>query len=180
MFGYYVPQLSPWHDISRTLRRPIHYCINLWHRLRVMRVNECRSWVYEPRRSKIGSSKEIVGECKYRIISHYIHKQKRSLQKSRSKQASEHHRTNIQSQVPLGNSLRAAEDREGWKGIVATSSMVPRWPPRLRDWDEMRSHSGIIRVWYNDWLYNKCRSQWHISWSSDFTSLSNVFSSWIL
>ena len=29
------------------------------------RVNECRSWVYEPRRSKIGSSKEIVGECKY-------------------------------------------------------------------------------------------------------------------
>ena len=29
-------------------------------------------------------------------------------------------------------SLRAAEDREGWKGIV-TSSMVPRRPPRLRD-----------------------------------------------
>ena len=29
------------------------------------RVNECRSWMYEPRRSKIGSSKEIVGECKY-------------------------------------------------------------------------------------------------------------------
>ena len=28
-------------------------------------MNECRSWVYEPRRSKIGSSKEIVGECKY-------------------------------------------------------------------------------------------------------------------
>ena len=36
----------------------------------------------------------------------------------------------------FGDSLRAAEDREGWKGIVATSSVVPRWPPRLRDWDE--------------------------------------------
>ena len=33
----------------------------------------------------------------------------------------------------FGDSLRAAEDREGWKGIVATSSMVPRGPPRLRD-----------------------------------------------
>ena len=28
-------------------------------------MNECHSWVYEPRRSKKGSSKEIVGECKY-------------------------------------------------------------------------------------------------------------------
>ena len=33
----------------------------------------------------------------------------------------------------FGDSLRAAEDREGWKGIVATSSVVPRGPPRLRD-----------------------------------------------
>ena len=38
------------------------------------RVNECRSWVYEPRRSKIGSSKEIVGECKYYKIKQLIHK----------------------------------------------------------------------------------------------------------
>ena len=38
----------------------------------------------------------------------------------------------------FGDSLRAAEDREGWKGIVATSSVVPRRPPRLRDWDEMK------------------------------------------
>ena len=39
----------------------------------------------------------------------------------------------------FGDSLRAAEDREGWKGIVATSCVVPRRPPRLRDWDdEMR------------------------------------------
>ena len=36
----------------------------------------------------------------------------------------------------FGDSLRAADDREGWKGIVATSSVVPRRPPRLRDWDE--------------------------------------------
>ena len=33
----------------------------------------------------------------------------------------------------VGDSLRAAEDREGWKGIVATSSVVPRRSPRLRD-----------------------------------------------
>ena len=37
----------------------------------------------------------------------------------------------------FGDSLRAAEDREGWNGIVATSSVVPRRPPGLRDW-EMR------------------------------------------
>ena len=33
----------------------------------------------------------------------------------------------------FGDSLRAAEDREGWKGIVAASSVMPRRPPRLRD-----------------------------------------------
>ena len=33
----------------------------------------------------------------------------------------------------FGDSLRAAKDREGWKCIVATSSVVPRQPPRLRD-----------------------------------------------
>ena len=38
----------------------------------------------------------------------------------------------------FGDSLRAAEDRKGWKGIVATSSVVPRRPPRLRDSDEIR------------------------------------------
>ena len=38
----------------------------------------------------------------------------------------------------FGDSLRAAEDRGGWKGTVATSSVVPRRPPRLRDSDEMR------------------------------------------
>ena len=39
--------------------------------------------------------------------------------------------------IGVGDSLRVAEDREGWKGIVATPSVVPRRPPRLRDWDEM-------------------------------------------
>ena len=38
----------------------------------------------------------------------------------------------------FGDSLRAAEDREGWKGIVAMSSVVPQRPPKLRGWDEMR------------------------------------------
>ena len=33
----------------------------------------------------------------------------------------------------FGDSLRVAEDREEWKGIVATSSVVPRRPPRLSD-----------------------------------------------
>ena len=33
----------------------------------------------------------------------------------------------------FGDFLRAAEDREGWKGIGATSSVVPRRPPRLRN-----------------------------------------------
>ena len=33
----------------------------------------------------------------------------------------------------FGDSLRTVEDREGWKGIVATPSVVPRRPPRLRD-----------------------------------------------
>ena len=35
--------------------------------------------------------------------------------------------------MAFGDSVRAAEDREGWKGIVATSSVVARRPPRLRD-----------------------------------------------
>ena len=35
--------------------------------------------------------------------------------------------------MEFGDSLRATEDREGWKSIVATSSVVPRRPLRLRD-----------------------------------------------
>ena len=40
--------------------------------------------------------------------------------------------------IGFGDSLRAAEDREWLKGIAATASVVPRRPPRLRDWDEMK------------------------------------------
>ena len=49
----------------------------------------------------------------------------------------------------FGDSLRAAEDREGWKVIVATSSVVPRRPPGLRDWDEM-SLNIIIIIYINE------------------------------
>ena len=35
--------------------------------------------------------------------------------------------------MEFGDSLRVAEDMEGGKGIVATLSVVPRRPPRLRD-----------------------------------------------
>ena len=38
------------------------------------RVNDCRSWAYELRRSKIGSTKEIVGECKYLKMASENHK----------------------------------------------------------------------------------------------------------
>ena len=34
--------------------------------------------------------------------------------------------------MEVGDSLRAAEDREKWKGIVATSSVVSRRPSKLR------------------------------------------------
>ena len=42
---------------------------------------------------------------------------------------------NIKEWTGMGfrDSLRTAEDREEWKGIVATSSVVIRRPPRLRD-----------------------------------------------
>ena len=46
----------------------------------------------------------------------------------------------------FGDSLRAAEDWEGRKGTVATSSVVPRRPPRLRDWDEMRLYTYNFRI----------------------------------
>ena len=35
--------------------------------------------------------------------------------------------------MEFGDFLRAAEDREGWNGIVATSSVVRRRTSRLRD-----------------------------------------------
>ena len=48
----------------------------------------------------------------------------------------------------FGDSLRAAEDREGWKGIVKTSSVVPRRPPRLRDRDEMNKSVYFLAIGY--------------------------------
>ena len=54
----------------------------------------------------------------------------------------------------FGDSLRAAEDRERWKGIVAMSSMVPRRPPRLRDWDEMTSNFRGFALWIS-WMCNR-------------------------
>ena len=48
----------------------------------------------------------------------------------------------------FGDSLRAAEDKEGWKGIVAMSSVVPRRPLKLRDWNEMRwDEMGCPNYW---------------------------------
>ena len=43
----------------------------------------------------------------------------------------------------FGDSLRAAE---GWKGIVAMSSVVPRRPSRLRDLDEM---NDIVQLFFS-------------------------------
>ena len=36
-------------------------------------MNEFCSWVYEPCRSKIGSPKEIVGECRYNVTVMNLH-----------------------------------------------------------------------------------------------------------
>ena len=67
----------------------------------------------------------------------------------------------------FGNFPRTAEDTKGWKGIAATPSVVLRWPPRLRDWDEMRWHIYIRKTedvcfplvdWRRvNWL---CNSDW--------------------
>ena len=37
----------------------------------------------------------------------------------------------------FGDSLRALEDGERWKGIVETSAVAPRRPSRLSDCDEV-------------------------------------------
>ena len=51
----------------------------------------------------------------------------------------------------FGVSLSAAESREGCKGIVA--NVVPRRPPRLRDWDEMRSRGDTPYIGLLTWLH---------------------------
>ena len=45
------------------------------------------------------------------------------------------------------DSLRAAEDRDEWKGIVATSPVGPRRPLRLRDLDEMRWDDESYKIY---------------------------------
>ena len=68
----------------------------------------------------------------------------------------------------FGESLRATEDRECWKGIVATSSVVPRRTPRLREWDMREIYSCIYHFgpgysesrWINNRLY---QSWWELS-----------------
>ena len=62
----------------------------------------------------------------------------------------------------FGVSLRAAEDRERWKGIVATSSVVPQRPPRWREWD--------VR-W--DIQFNKCRKLSFSRWKFDVHNKPN-------
>ena len=67
----------------------------------------------------------------------------------------------------FGDPLRAAEDREGWKGIVATSSVVPRRPPRLRDWamrENKNSENRNICFWLDhdtNHLENVCTRNWY-------------------
>ena len=58
--------------------------------------------------------------------------------------------------MEFGDSLRAAEDREEWKGIVVTSSVVPRRPPRLRDWDEMSLDMDISHLRMTAWAFIRC------------------------
>ena len=68
----------------------------------------------------------------------------------------------------FGESLRVAEDREGWRGIVATSSVVPRRSPtwRLRDWDEMKwqtAESFSRIVWFCNYIFIlvlSCLASW--------------------
>ena len=43
--------------------------------------------------------------------------------------------------MEVGHSLGVAEDRERWKGIVATSSVSPRRSSRLRGDDERSDES---------------------------------------
>ena len=51
----------------------------------------------------------------------------KKVRKTEEEMGRQHHRMD-------GNGVwRFPEDREGWKGIVATSSVVPQPPPRLRD-----------------------------------------------
>ena len=65
-------------------------------------------------------------------------------------------------EIGFGDSLRAAEYREGGKGIVATSSVVPRPPPWLRDWDETEINKVCNVSWQCALEHWRC--DWKSSW----------------
>ena len=50
--------------------------------------------------------------------------------------------------MEFGDSLRAAEDREGWQSIVVTSSVLPRRPSRFRD-----QIGRLLSAYFGDVLY---------------------------
>ena len=81
---------------------------------------------------------------------------------------------NIKEWTGMGfwDSLRAAEDREGWKGIVATSSVVPRRSPRLRDWDDDSTLDKNLK------LDNVAKVRSHGSWNIGHEDLARVYSCW--
>ena len=80
----------------------------------------------------------------------------------------------------FGDSLRAAEDREGWKGIVAKSSVVPRRPPRLGDWDEMRERWSVDFLCYKRYIFESIKKAWNIirfvnlTWNFGTKSISTM------
>ena len=52
--------------------------------------------------------------------------------------------------MKFGDSLKTAEDKEKWKGIVATSSVVLRRPLKLRDWDDWWDRLPLLEYWIKD------------------------------
>ena len=50
--------------------------------------------------------------------------------------------------LEFGKSQRAVENKEKWRKLVAKSSVVPKWPSRLRDrWDDERAN------WFRHYLF---------------------------
>ena len=66
----------------------------------------------------------------------------------------------------FGDSLRAAEDREGWKGIVVTSSVVLRWPSKLRGRDAVGLHAHDVTVLYKSISITKYGMGWKQPWAN--------------
>ena len=68
-----------------------------------------------------------------KILGHGEDNSARDSEKSKKEKKRWEDNTKEWTGMGFGDSLRAAEEKEGWKGIVATSSVVPRLPPRLSD-----------------------------------------------